>query len=175
MITFFGILFILSAITPCTTELKALCDHLTAQVQPKLSSYLQDKGLRITIYQRSWSSLACTGERTQWQRTALLSSHPCHYVSVCAWIWTHVFCVPRRVCYTLGHSGRLRCFPFKQTFKNLREKIIKTETLNVEWCPEIYKCSVNVKNTVSGRLRLKILILEYVSYEAVIKCSPSWL
>ena len=34
--------------------------------------------------------------------------HPNHYVSACTWDRTRVLCVPRRVCYPLGHSGRLR-------------------------------------------------------------------
>ena len=31
-----------------------------------------------------------------------------HYVSAYTWVWTHALCVPRQVCYLLGHSGKLR-------------------------------------------------------------------
>ena len=91
--------FILSAISHCTT-----CrPYLTPQVQPKLSTDWHSPNWKTEA--QGWPFIIilevlypATGDRTQWQRTTILSGHPSHYVSACTWVWTQVLCVPRQVC-----------------------------------------------------------------------------
>ena len=106
------IVFILSAMSPCTTGLNALYDPIQlykyspnsqgTDIPPK-SERQQLKDGHLSTSLRFFS--LPLGDRTQWQWTAILSGHLSHYVTVCAWVWTHALCVPRQACYQLGHSG----------------------------------------------------------------------
>ena len=100
-------MFILRAISICARELKALLIH------PECSQSDQVTDIRLTERQRlrrpfinsPEALLPAAGDRSQLQRTAILSGHPGNYVFACTWVCTQVLCVPRQVSYPPGHMA----------------------------------------------------------------------
>ena len=50
-------------------------------------------------------------------------------VCACTWVWTHVLCTPRRVCYPLGHSGRCNTAIYNVIY-------------NTKCCTEYLECKI---------------------------------
>ena len=95
--------FILSTISPGTTGLQAQYDPSNCPSTVQLWNDWHSSNWKTEAQGWSFIHVLEVFKLATGDRTAILSGHPSHSVPLPAftWDWTHVLCVPRRVCQPL--------------------------------------------------------------------------